>query len=61
MADISNWKNKNRNILKEPVFLPKKLTKKIGEVDIEKETKKSLKKSLKESVWINKLKNKGKK
>jgi hypothetical protein len=39
------------------VFLPKKLTKKIGEVDIEKETKKSLK----ESVWINKLKNKGKK
>ena len=56
MADISNWKNKNRNILKEPVFLPKKLTKEIGEVDLEKETKKFLK----ESVWINKLKNKGK-
>jgi hypothetical protein len=57
MGDISNWKNKNRKFLKEPVFLPKKLTKKIGEVDIEKETKKFLK----ESVWINKLKNKGKK
>ena len=56
MGDISNWKNKNRKFLKEPVFLPKKLTKEIGEVDLEKETKKFLK----ESVWINKLKNKGK-
>ena len=43
MADISNWKNKNRNILKgvkESVFLPKKILKKIVEFDIEKETKK---------------------
>ncbi len=57
MGDKSNWKNKNRDILKEPVFLSEKVTKKIGEVDLEKETKKFLK----ESVWINKLKKKGKK
>ena len=57
MTDKSNWKNKNRDILKEPVFLSEKVTKKIGEVDLEKETKKFLK----ESVWINKLKKKGKK
>jgi len=51
MADISNWKNKNRNILKEPVFLPK--AKKLG-----KKLKKIAEPFVKESVWINKIKDK---
>ena len=54
MGDISNWKNKNRKFLKESIFLPKKLLKKIGEIDIKKETEKFAK----ESVWINKIKDK---
>ena len=54
MGDISNWKNKNRKFLRESIWLPEKLTKKIGEVDIKKETEKFAK----ESVWINKIKDK---
>ena len=54
MGDKSNWKNKNRKFLRESIWLPEKLTKKIGEVDIKKETEKFAK----ESVWINKLKKK---
>ena len=53
MGDISNWKNKNRKFLREPIFLPeaKKLGKKLKEI---------AKPFVEESVLINKLKNKGK-
>ena len=54
MADISNWKNKNRNILKEPVFLPK--AKKLG-----KKLKKIAEPFVEESVYLKKLIKKGKK
>ena len=49
MADISKWKNKNRKILREPVWLPK--VKKLG-----KKLKKIAEPFVEESVWINKRK-----
>ena len=51
MADISKWKNKNRKILREPVWLPK--VKKLG-----KKLKKIAEPFVEESVWINKIKDK---
>ncbi len=53
MGDISNWKNKNRKFLREPIFLPEaqKLGKKLKEI---------AQPFVEESVLINKLKNKGK-
>ena len=48
MGDKSNWKNKNRDILREPVFLPeaKKLVKKIKDI---------AKPFIKESIYIDKI------